>query len=150
MPLIRRRREPLPLKDMAQMPAAVGAHNLCPHGEQGAVLMALDGAGDAVKVGGPAAAAAEFVRGFVEGRFAAGTGVHALGGVVLVEFTGAGSFGTLFAQDAELLCDDISWVFSVASREESSRYPCSARRAIHCRCACPDMKSSCWRRRLWC
>lgn len=103
MPLIRRRREPLPLEDMTQMPAAIGAHNLGPHREQGPVLVALYSAGDAVKVGGPAAAAAEFVRGFVEGRFAAGTGVDALGGVVFVEFTGAGCFGTLFAQDAELL-----------------------------------------------
>lgn len=90
MPLIRRRREPLALKHMTQMPTAIGAHNLGPHREQRSVLVALYGAGDAVKVGGPAAAAAEFVRGLVEGRFAAGTGVHALGGVVLVELSGAG------------------------------------------------------------
>lgn len=112
MPLIRRRREPLTLKHMAQMPTAIGAHNLRAHREEGPVLVALYCAGNAVKVGGPAAAAAELVRGFVEGRFAAGTGVHALGRVVLVEFTGAGCFGALFAQDAELLWfDGIStWV----------------------------------------
>lgn len=88
---------------MAQMPAAIGAHNFRPHREHGPVLVALHCTRDAVKVGRPAAAAAELVRGFVQGRFASGTGVDALGRVVLVKFTGAGGFGALFAQDAELL-----------------------------------------------
>lgn len=102
MPLVRGRGETLALEDVAQMPAAVGAHNLGPHREQGAVLVAHHGAGDAVEVGGPAAAAAELVRGLVERRLAACARVDALGGVVLVELAGAGGFGALFTQDAEL------------------------------------------------
>lgn len=103
MPLIRRRGKALALEDMAQVTPTVGTHNLGPHREERAVLVAHHGTGDAVKVGGPAAAAAELVRGLVEGGLAAGTGVHALGGVVLVEFTCAGGFGAFFTQDTELL-----------------------------------------------
>lgn len=103
MPLVRRRREPLTLEHMAQVPAAVSASDLDALHEEAAVLVALHRAGDAVEVGGPAAAALELVRGLVQGRVAAGARVDALGGVVLVEGAGARRLGSLLAQDAELI-----------------------------------------------
>lgn len=103
MSLIGRRREALALEHMAQVPPAVGAYNLCAHREHGAVLVAHNGAGNAVKVSGPPAAAAELVRGLVEWRFAAGAGVDALGRVVLVVLPCAGGFSAFFTEHAELL-----------------------------------------------
>ena len=44
------------------------------------------------------------MRGPVERRVAAGAGVDAGGGRVLVEGAGEGRLGALFAEDAELLC----------------------------------------------
>lgn len=102
MPLVRRRVEPFSLKHVAQVPAAVAAHDLGPRHAKGAVLVPRHGARDAVEIGRPAAARVELVRGLVKRRVAAGAGVHARGGVVLVELAGAGGFGALFAEDAEL------------------------------------------------
>lgn len=58
---------------------------------------------DAIEVGRPAAAGFELVGRFVQRRVAASTSVDAIGGHVLVIDTGVGGFGTLFAEDAELL-----------------------------------------------
>lgn len=102
MPLIRRRRKPLSLEDMTQVAAAVGAHNLRPDGAKASVLVPSHSAGDAVKVRRPAAARVELVRGLVERRVAPGTGVDALLGVVLVKFSSARSFSSLFSENAEL------------------------------------------------
>ena len=103
MPLIRRRREALPLKDVTQVAAAVGAHNLGAAHPQRAVLVAGHGSGDAVKVGGPAAARLELLLRLVQGRGASGARVDTFLWVVLVELAGAGGFGSLFTEDAELL-----------------------------------------------
>lgn len=104
VPLVRRRRVPLPLEHMPQVPAAVGADDLgALHAERG-VEVPVDRPGDAVVVGGPAAAGLELVRGAVQGGVAAGAGVDALGGEVVVVFAGEGGLGALFAEDAELFC----------------------------------------------
>lgn len=97
MPLVRRGGKPLALEDVAQVPAAVGAGDLDALHEQAVVLVAHHGAGDAVKVGGPAAAAGELVRGLVQGCVAPCAGVDALGGVVLVICARAGCFGAFLA-----------------------------------------------------
>lgn len=102
MPLVRRRREALSLEDMPQMTATVGAHNFRPDGAKASVLVPRHGAGDAVKVGRPAAARVELVRGLVKRRVASGTGVDALLWVVLVVLSGAGRFSSLFSEDSEL------------------------------------------------
>lgn len=67
MPFIRRRRIPLPLEHMPQMPPALRARNLRAVHAQRAVRVPLHRAGDAVEVGGPAAAGFEFVGCGVEG-----------------------------------------------------------------------------------
>lgn len=103
MPLVRGSGEPLALEHMAQVAAAVGAVDLDALHEQAVVLVALDGTGDAVKVGRPAAPAAELVRGLVQRSVTPGTGVDALGRVVFVIGARAGRLGTLLAQDAELV-----------------------------------------------
>lgn len=102
MTLVSRGGEAFPLEDVAEVAAAVAADNLGAEHAEGAVLVAGDGSGDGVKVGGPAAARGELVRGLIEGGVAAGAGVDSGCGVVLVELAGAGRFGALFAEDAEL------------------------------------------------
>ena len=109
MPFIRRRVKPFSLEHVAQMAAAVAAHDLGPRHAKGAVLVPRHGAREAVKVGRPAAPRVELVRGLVQRRVAAGTGVHARRRVVLVELAGAGGFGALFAEDAELF-----WILRVS------------------------------------
>jgi hypothetical protein len=100
--LISRRRIALTLEDVAQVAAAVGAHNLGALHAQRVVDVALDGAGQAVKIGRPAAARLELVRCLVERRLAAGAAVDALVGKVLVVLAGKGTLGALFAEDTEL------------------------------------------------
>lgn len=102
VPLVRRRVVPLALEDVAEVPAAVGAHNLGAGHAQRAVLVAHHGAGDGIVVGRPAAARLELVVRLVEGRVAAGAVVGARVGAVLVILAGAGALGALFAEDAEL------------------------------------------------
>lgn len=101
--LVGRGGEPLALEDVAQVAAAVGAYDLDALHEHAGVLEALDGAGDAVEVGRPAAAALELVRRLVQGRVAPGARVHARGRGVLVELAGPGGLGALLAEDPELL-----------------------------------------------
>lgn len=72
MPLVRRRRVPLPFEHVAQMPPAFRADDLRARHAERAVGVAGDGAGEGVEVGGPAAAGFELVRGAVEGRVAGG------------------------------------------------------------------------------
>ena len=104
MPLIRRRRIPLPLEHMPQMPSALTAHNLRARHAERTIGVPGHGAGDVVKVGGPAAAGLELVVGFVEGGAAAGAAVDARRGHVFVVGSGEGGFGAFFAEDAELVC----------------------------------------------
>lgn len=103
MSLVRGRGKALAFKHVAQVTSTVGAHNLGAHRKHGTVLVAHDGARDAVKVGRPATAAAEFVGGLVKGSVATGACVDALGRVVLVVLACAGHFGAFLAKDAELL-----------------------------------------------
>lgn len=44
----------------------------------------------------------EFRAGFVEGRLAGSAGVDAVGGIVFIVFSGAGTLGAFLAEDAEL------------------------------------------------
>lgn len=76
MPLVRRRRVPLPLEHVAQVPAALGADDLRARHAERAVGVAGDGAGEGVEVGGPAAAGFELVRGAVERGGAGGAGLR--------------------------------------------------------------------------
>lgn len=98
---------------MAEVPPAVAAHDLGPGHAERAVLVPRHGARDAVEIGRPAAARVELVRGLVQRRMTAGAGVDARRGVVLVELAGAGGFGALFAEDAELFWDFSGLVISV-------------------------------------
>ncbi len=104
MALVGRRGVALALEDVAEMAAAVGADDLGAGHAKGAVLVAGDGAGDAVKVGRPAAAGLELVVGRVERRLTAGAGVDARLGEVLVGRSRVGRLRALFPQDLELLC----------------------------------------------
>lgn len=92
----------LALENVAQVAAAVGANDLNALHTQRVVDVALDGTGEAVKVGGPAAAGLELVRGLVERRLATGTAVDTGFGKVLVVLAGEGHLGALFTQNAEL------------------------------------------------
>lgn len=104
MPLIRRRRIPLPLEHMAQMAPAITAHNLGALHAERAIRMPRHGPGDAVEIRGPAATRFELVRGAVEGRGAGGAAVGARGGGVFVVGAGERGFGAAGAEDAELFC----------------------------------------------
>lgn len=89
---------------MSQVTATVGADNLRALHSESRVRMPRYSAGDAVEVRGPAATGFEFVICLVEGSVAGGTGVDARGRHVLVVFAGEWGFGTLLAQNTELLC----------------------------------------------
>lgn len=103
MPLIRRGRVPFPLEHMAQMAAALGANDLRPGHAEGAIRMPRHGAGDAVEVGGPAAAALELVAGLVQRRVAGQAVVRARGRHVLVVLAREGRLRALLADHPELL-----------------------------------------------
>lgn len=103
MALIGRRVVPLALEDVAQVTTAVCADNLSARHAEGAVLVADDGAGNAVKVGRPTAARVELVGRLVERRVAPGTCIDTRIWRVLVVLASAWAFGALFAEDAELL-----------------------------------------------
>ena len=72
MPLIRRRRVPFPLEHVAQVAPARAAGDLGARHAERRVRVPGHGAGEAVEVGGPAAAGLELVRRAVEGRVAGG------------------------------------------------------------------------------
>lgn len=105
MPLIRRRRIPLALKNMSQMAPTITANNLRPRHPKPAVHMPRHRARDAVEIRRPAAAGLELVRGLVEGCVAGRARVHARGRGVLVVDAGEGRFGAFLAEDAELFCE---------------------------------------------
>ncbi len=94
----------LALKYVAEVTAAVGADDLGAAHAEGAILVPGHSTGDAVEVGGPAAARAELVAGLVQGGVASAAGVDALVGVMLIILAREGRFGTLFPQDLELGC----------------------------------------------
>ena len=104
MPLIRRRRIPLPLKHMSQMPSTITTHNLRAIHPKRAIRMPRHRPGDTIEVCGPAASGFEFVRCAVERGVAGGAAVGAGGGGVFVVGAGEGGFGAAGAEDAELFC----------------------------------------------
>ena len=104
MPLIRRRRIPLPLEHMTQMASTVCTHNLRPLHPERLIRMSRHGTRDRIVEGRPSAAGLEFLLGGVEGRGTAGAGVGPRGRGVFVVFACVGGFGAFFAEDAELFC----------------------------------------------
>jgi hypothetical protein len=100
MSLILRVSKSFTLENVPQMSSAVIAHNLRPP----AIGSLSNCVGEGVPEGGPSAAGIELVVCFVERRVAALAGVDAGFRVVLVEGAGAGVFGALLPEDAELLC----------------------------------------------
>ena len=75
MPLIRRRREPLSLKHMSQMPSTFRTRNLSPLHPKRAVRVPSYSTWNRIEVGWPAAAGFEFVGRAVKGRLAGGAGL---------------------------------------------------------------------------
>jgi hypothetical protein len=104
MPLVRRRLITLALEDVSQMPATITAHDLCPRHPKRTIGVSCHCTRNAIEVCWPSAAGVELVGGFVEWGVASCAGIDALVGHVLVVFASKGSFGTLFAEDAELFC----------------------------------------------
>lgn len=84
------------------MPSAVRAGNLRPLHPKRAIDMSCNRTRNRVKVRRPSTPRLEFVICCIEGRVAARASVDALRGVVGVVFAGAGTLGTLLAEDAEL------------------------------------------------
>jgi hypothetical protein len=101
--LIRRRRVPLALEHMSQMPSTIRANNLRPLHAESSVCVSGHSAWYGVEESRPAAARLEFVVRFVQRSGAADAGVDAGGGGVFVVFACEGRFGTFFAEDAKLL-----------------------------------------------
>ncbi len=104
MPLIRRRRIPLALKNMPQMASTVTAHNLRPLHPKRPVHVPRHRPRDAVEIRRPPAAGLELVRRLVERCGAARARVDARGGGVFVVAAGEGRLGAFLAEDAELFC----------------------------------------------
>lgn len=102
MPLIRRRRVSLSLKHMAQMPSTIATHNLSPFHTKCPICMSRNRSGHGIKICRPATARFEFGVCLVERRIAGSAIVDACGGVVRIEFTGAGGFGAFLTDDSEL------------------------------------------------
>lgn len=131
VPLVGGRGKALALEDVAQVAAAVGAHDLGAHHAQAAVLVPLHRPRDAVEVGRPAAARRELVLRPVQRRAASRACVHPRLGVVLVVLAGARRLRALFAENAELFCFSMlifkfflhAFFFSVVS--------CSSTLAVH-------------------
>jgi hypothetical protein len=95
----------LALENVTEMATTVGADNLSTLHTESAVGVSGYSTRDGIEESGPSAARLELVVGLVERSLAAGTNVSTLGGHVLVKVAAVGRFGTLFAEDAELLCD---------------------------------------------
>ena len=104
MPLIRWCRVALPLEHMPQMSSAIAAQDLRSRHAECAVCMSRHRTRNVIEIRRPATAGLELVGRFVERGIAAGAGVDAVRGCVLVIFAGEGRFGALFAEDAELFC----------------------------------------------
>lgn len=104
VPLVRRRRIALSLENVSQMASTVRTHYLGPLHAKGVVRMSRHSARQAVEVGGPSAARFKLMICLVEWCIAPSASVDALRGHVLIVFACEGSFGALFAEDAELFC----------------------------------------------
>ena len=104
MPLIRRRRIPLPFKHMPQMAATVTTHNLRPRHPKRDIRMPRHRPRNAIEIRRPPTTRLEFMGRFVKRRVAGGAGVGARGRHVFVVGAGVGRFGAFLAEDAELLC----------------------------------------------
>ena len=102
--LVRRGIVPLPLKNMSQMTTAVAAHDFCPAHSESAICMSCHGSRNAVEISRPSTAGLEFMSGLVKRRRASRTGVDPFIGRMFIELAGKGSFSSLLAEDAKLLC----------------------------------------------
>jgi hypothetical protein len=96
----------LTLEDMAKMTTAIGADNLRSLHAKRVVHMSGHSPRNGVEVCRPSTARLELVVSSVKWRIATGAFVDALGWVVGIIFPCAGTLGTLFAENAELLCND--------------------------------------------
>jgi hypothetical protein len=96
----------LALEDVTEMAATVGADNLSALHTESTVGVSGYSTRDGIEESGPSAARLELVVGLVERSLAAGTSVSTLRRHVLVKVAAVGRLGTLFAEDAELLCCD--------------------------------------------
>lgn len=112
MPLIRRRRIPLPLKHMPQMPSTIRTNNLRPRHPKRRIRMSDHSTRDTVEIGGPSATRFELVGSAVEWGGTGGAGVGACCGGVFVVGAGVGGFGAFSAEDAELFCPEM-WLVCV-------------------------------------
>jgi len=115
MSLIGRRRITLSLKNMPQVPATVRADDLSTLHTKCAVCMSRHSARNAVKVRWPAAARLKLVVGLVQRSLAAGAGVDAGCGRMLIVLACEGGFGAFFSEDAELF-----WARNVSIYSHSS------------------------------
>ena len=106
MALVCWRRESLALEDMAEMAAAVGANDLGPRHAQSVIHVLRHCPWKAVEISRPPAAGLELVARLIQGRAAAGTGVDALAGVVLIILSRAGRFSPFFPQNTELFYEE--------------------------------------------
>ena len=100
MPLIRRSREPLPLENMPQMTPTSITNNLNPMSIR--IHIPPNRSWDRIKKCRPSTSTRELGIGSVEGCVTGGTGVNAWCGVLVV-FARVGAFGTLLAEDSELV-----------------------------------------------
>lgn len=87
----------LPLEHMSKMTPTIRTHNLSSLHPERAISVTSHSTWDTVEIGGPSTAGLEFVFRCVERFFAAGAGVHALFGHVLVVFAGKGGLCSLFS-----------------------------------------------------
>jgi len=87
---------------MPQMPTTFTANNLRPGHAKCAVRVASHSSWNGIEEGRPSAAGLEFVVGFVERRITGGAIVGSFSWQVFIVFPGEWSFGTLFADYAEL------------------------------------------------
>ena len=118
MPLVRRGRKALTLKDVSQVSTTVRANNLRPRNTKGAVLIPSHGAWEAVKVGRPPAARLELVVGLVQEGVAPGAGIDSCLGVVLVELAGSRRFSALLPQNTKLVYRFISFDLRVRNSDQ--------------------------------
>lgn len=105
MPLISRRRVPLSLEYMPQMPATIATQYLRSRHAESPIRVSRHRAGDTIEICRPSASGLELVRGFVQRSVAGGAGVGARGGHVFVIGPGVGGFRAFLTEDAELFCD---------------------------------------------
>ena len=113
MPLIRRRRISLSLEHMSQVTSTVRTNYLNPFHAKSAIRMPRHGTRHSIVKGRPSTSGPKLLTRGIQRSLAAGTSIHALGGLVLVVFTRERRLGALFAQDAELFGRELGLPFGI-------------------------------------